>query len=127
MATPVIWESFAMGFRGKVLFAALILSAAASVAASAQQLQFDAKSLDASGAAATPHKGKKAASKSQAAGGSEKPGKVDNRQFGELEGWSPGKTPPKKKDKDDDAGSRFSGSAPVSVSPSGNMSVGVPF
>jgi hypothetical protein len=116
-----------MGSRGKLVFAALIFGVASCVAASAQELQFDAKALDASGASSTPHKGKKAAAKPQAASAAEKPAKNENRQFGELEGWSPGKAPPKKKEKSDEPGGRFSGSAPISVSPSGSMAVGVPF
>ena len=50
---------------------------------------------------------------------------MENRQFGELEGWSPGKSPPKKKDKSDDT-PRF-GRAPVNMNSSGGMGVGMPF
>jgi hypothetical protein len=116
-----------MGFRGTLVFAALIAGAAAVSSAAAQEFNFDPKSLSAPTGAAAAHKGKTPVAKqhSGAAGGSEKPAKVDNRQFGELEGWSPGKTLPKKKE--EETGSRFSGSAPVSIGPSGNMNVGVPF
>jgi len=116
-----------MGFRGKLLFAALIFGAAAVTSASAQQLEFNPKSLDDS-AAPSARKAKKPGAKQHNAAGaasSDKPAKADNRQFGELEGWSPGKAPPKKKE--EETGSRFSGSAPVSVSPSGNLNVGLPF
>lgn len=58
----------------------------------------------------------------QAKGG--KPG--GDRQFGELEGWSPGKNPNgAKKDNNDDSGSESKN--PLSMSPSGKPSVGLSF
>jgi hypothetical protein len=86
-------------------------------------------SLDTGGAAApAPARGKKAKPQSAAVAPA-KPekgaGKGENRQFGELEGWSPGKSPPKKKEKDDDT-PRF-GKAPVNMNSNGGMGVGMPF
>ena len=52
-----------------------------------------------------------------------KPG--GDRQFGELEGWSPGKEPPKAEKKDETPKEPSRG--PVGITPSGNMSVGLPF
>lgn len=118
-------------FRGSLLIAALVIAAGSS-AAIAQELQFDPKALDTTGAAAsvsTKRKGKKAADPTAAAtaqpGGKPAAG-VPNRQFGELEGWSPGKAPPKPKDKHDDNGPAGSG-PPVSMTPSGNMGAGFAF
>jgi hypothetical protein len=53
-----------------------------------------------------------------------KPG--GDRQFGELEGWSPGKTPgtPGKKDEETTSSG---GKAPVSMTPEGKPSVGLSF
>ena len=51
-----------------------------------------------------------------------KPG--GDRQFGELEGWSPGKEPPKAEKKDD---TPAAAKGAVGITPSGNMSVGLPF
>ena len=90
----------------------------------------DPKALDTSGAAAKP-RGKKAkqatapapAAKPVAGKPTGKPG--GDRQFGELEGWSPGKAPPK--EQKDDTPSGPSKAAPIGISPSGNMSVGLPF
>lgn len=121
---------FARHFRGFLLASAVIVGGAAV----AQELQLDSKALDANGAAVSVQtkrgKGRKgaeaagqpAASGKPAAGGAGGP----NRQFGELEGWSPGKAPPKPKDKQDDADAAPSRPA-VSVSPSGNMGTGFAF
>jgi hypothetical protein len=116
----------ARSIRGNLLIAALLFAAGAP-AAFAQELSIDPKALDASGAASQP-KGKKGAGKAQtgkaqgAAGG--QAGKTQDRQFGELEGWSPGMAPPGKKEETTSGGRS---SAPISVSPSGNMAVGLPF
>lgn len=120
-------------FGGSLLVAAYL---AGTGAALTQEVQFDSKALDATGASAAPakRKGKKAAAETgqtqqqPAQGG--KPGA--NRQFGELEGWSPGKEPPKPKDKYDadpnsTSSSSSSGKPGVSVTPSGSMNVGLPF
>lgn len=100
-------------------------------AALAQEVQFDSRALDATGASAAParRKGKKVAApeaQQQPAQGA-KAGA--NRQFGELEGWSPGKEPPKPKGAYDDpnATPASGGKANVSVTPSGSMNVGLPF
>ncbi len=113
-------------FRGFLLVAAFAFGGAAV----AQELQVDPKALDTSGAPSVQTKrgkGKKGAApnaEQQAA-----PGKAGaggpNRQFGELEGWSPGKAPPKPKDREDSTSS--SSKPPVSVSPSGQMGTGFAF
>jgi hypothetical protein len=124
-------------FRGFLLVAAIMIGAGAQ-AAVAQELQFDPKALDTSGAPATAKRGKgkkgaEAAASQAQQGASGKSGNVPNRQFGELEGWSPGKAPPKPKDKYDpdpaasSSSSSSGGKLPVGVSPTGNMSVGLPF
>ncbi len=73
-------------------------------------------------------RGKKSAQ--QPSGTQAKTGKPGgDRQFGELEGWSPGKSPGADAS-GKNAGDQSAGSgskAPVSMSPSGNMSVGLPF
>jgi hypothetical protein len=121
-------------FGGSLLVVAFL---AGTGAALAQEIQFDSKALDTSGAsaAAPKRKGKKAAAPAAPAEAQQQPAQGAkggaNRQFGELEGWSPGKEPPKPKDKydpDTKASSTSSGSkVPVSVTPSGNMNVGLPF
>jgi hypothetical protein len=69
----------------------------------AQELQIDTKALDTSGSVSEhPAKNKKikAAPKAEAqsnTGAGGQLGNVANRQFGELEGWSPGKEPPPSK------------------------------
>jgi hypothetical protein len=51
-----------------------------------------------------------------------------DRQFGELEGWSPGKEPPKDpKDPNSKATPSSTGGAKVSTTPSGNMGIGLGF
>ncbi len=118
---------------GSLLVAAFLTGVGAAVA---QELQLDPKALDTSGASSVQTKRGK--SKKGADGAPQQaPGKPGaaangpNRQFGELEGWSPGKAPPKPKDKyDSDSkanSSSPSGKPPVNVTPSGNMSVGLPF
>lgn len=110
-----------MRLRPHLTIATALVLATVSCAASAQDWTLDTSALGAS----APAKGKKA---TQSAAGSDKSAsnaKVENRQFGELEGWSPGKSPPKKKEKHDDA-PRY-GRAPVSMDSSGGMGVGMPF
>jgi hypothetical protein len=113
--------------RGSLLIAALVFGAAAV----AQELQLDPKALDTGGAASVQTKrgkGKKGAagaSVQQAAPG--KPAATPsgpNRQFGELEGWSPGKAPPKPKEQET---TPSSAKAPVNVTPTGNMGAGFAF
>ncbi len=113
---------------GPLLVAALLVAAGGGVA-SAQQL--DPNALDASGAVSTAPKAKKAkAQPSQRAGAQQQQQQGGgDRQFGELEGWSPGKAPPGKEGKEKEAGqpSAPNGKMPLGMSPSGNMSVGLPF
>lgn len=121
-------------FGGSFLVCAFLAGAGAALA---QEVQFDSKALDTSGAsaAAAKRKGKKAASPAAEAQQPTQPGQAKsgaNRQFGELEGWSPGKEPPKPKDRYDPDGKGTSSApatakVPVSVTPSGNMNVGLPF
>lgn len=119
-----------MRLRSHLSIVVVLACAALAGAAAAQEWSLDTKSLD-TGAlgAAAPAKSKKAgaAVPRQDAGGKPDKGapKTENRQFGELEGWSPGKSPPKKKDKGDDA-PRF-GKAPVNMNSTGGMGVGMPF
>ncbi|KAF2991660.1 hypothetical protein OGR47_08890 [Methylocystis sp. MJC1] len=119
-------------FSGSLLVAAFVIGAGAAVA---QELQldpkaFDPKALDTSGASSVQTKRSKGR-KGADSNAQQTPGKPQatpngpNRQFGELEGWSPGKAPPKPKDKEDRAPS--GPKAPVSVSPSGNMGTGFAF
>jgi uncharacterized low-complexity protein len=121
-----------MRFMGKLIAASLASALVlAPVVGAAQELSLDPNALDTSSASAPKTKAKKAshAKKSQpqpaASAAPQKPTKVENRQFGELEGWSPGKTPPKSKDKQDPV--TPGKVAPVSVSPSGGIAVGMPF
>ncbi|MGJ0454333.1 MAG: hypothetical protein ACR65T_14060 [Methylocystis sp.] len=115
---------------GPLLCAAFLIAAGPQVA-SAQQLQVDPGALDASGSVTAQPKAKRAkAQQSPRAGaGQQQQGGAGDRQFGELEGWSPGKAPPggKQKEKEGEAASLPKGGLPIGVSPSGNMSVGLPF
>lgn len=115
-------------FSGSLLVAAFVIGAGAAVA---QELQLDPKALDTSGASSVQTKrakGRKGADANAQQTTSGKPQATPNgpnRQFGELEGWSPGKAPPKPKDKEDSAPS--GSKPPVSVTPSGNMGTGFAF
>ncbi len=113
---------------GPVFLAAFLIAAGGGVA-SAQQ--FDPNALDTSGAVSTAPKAKKAkAQPSQRTGAQQQQQQGGgDRQFGELEGWSPGKAPPGKEGKQKEAGQPNSpeGKMPIGMSPSGNMSVGLPF
>jgi hypothetical protein len=124
-----------MDFFGRCEFGSLIgaavglamLGVAASPASAQESL--DASKLDQSGSLQySKPKGKKKPAAAQptaqapAKGG--KPG--GDRQFGELEGWSPGKTPAAPGKKEEPAESR-TGKPPVSMSPSGQPSVGLTF
>ncbi|MBM3562803.1 MAG: hypothetical protein FJX48_06545 [Alphaproteobacteria bacterium] len=111
---------------GSLVLAAFLVAAGGEVA-SAQQLQVDPNALDMSGAVSTPPKAKKAkAQQSQRGGAAQQQQGGGNRQFGELEGWSPGQTPPGK-EKEAEKPSSSAGKMPIGMSPSGNMSVGMPF
>ncbi|MFA6205119.1 MAG: hypothetical protein WC689_02820 [Methylocystis sp.] len=117
------------------LIVAACLIAGGPRAASAQQLQADPGAPDASGSVTTQPKAKRAKAQQSpranagASAGQQQQGGTGNRQFGELEGWSPGKAPPggKQKEKEGETSSPPKGGLPIGVSPSGNMSVGLPF
>ncbi len=118
-------------FGGSLLVAAFLISGGPALA---QEVQFDTKALEpgATNPAPVKRKGKKAAApdaQQQPAQGTQGAKTGPNRQFGELEGWSPGKAPPNPKDKydADPNASSSSGKPAVSVTPSGNMNVGLPF
>lgn len=116
-------------FRGLLLVAAFLTGVGADVAL-AQELQLDPKALDTSGASSVQlkRKGKKGADAAapQAAG---KSGQQSgpNRQFGELEGWSPGKAPPKTKEQMEQEDKSSPGKGSVNMTPSGSVGVGLPF
>jgi hypothetical protein len=118
-----------MHCRQILTISALFLGALAFQSASAQELSVNPSALDTSvGAKAASRKSSKTRGlgAQQRAKSDGKPGKAPDRQFGELEGWSPGKAPPGQKKEETE--SRFSNSKlPVGVSPSGGMSVGLPF
>ncbi len=111
-----------MRFRGRLLAAALLIGVVAAPAVLAEELSVDPKALDATGAASKPKPKKPKQATAPAAKPTGKPG--GDRQFGELEGWSPGKAPPKEQ-KDETPSAAAKG--PVGITPSGNMSVGLPF
>ncbi len=124
-------RSSARLFGGSLLVSAFLAGLGATEVL-AQELQLDPKALDTSGASVqVKRKGKKGAD--AAAAQAAQPGKGGaassgpNRQFGELEGWSPGKAPPKPKDSRDAEPQSSSKPSNVGVSPSGHMSVGLPF
>jgi hypothetical protein len=117
-----------MRYREALVISLLFLGVMAYQSASAQEFSVDPNALDQTGGSA--HAGKKAAKarrSAPAAKADEKKGKGDNRQFGELEGWSPGKTPPKPKEKDEPTSKFGNRSVPVNMTPSGGMAVGMPF
>ena len=109
----------------------LALSAAVTaLPVRAQELQFDPHAFDTPGAAKPA--GKKAkgaiAPTNPSGGPQQQSGKPrPDRQFGELEGWSPGKEPPKPKDSPNTNSSKGSESMPVKMSPGGNMGTGFTF
>ncbi len=111
---------------GTLLVAAFLTSTGAAVA---QEVQFDSKSLDTSGASVqVKRKGKKGADVAAPPQAAAKPApNGPNRQFGELEGWSPGKAPPKTKEEMQREEQTSSPRGAVNVTPSGNMGVGLPF
>ncbi len=114
-----------MRFRGRLLATVLLTGVVAASAVLAEELSVDPNALDSSGAASKP-KAKKPKLAAEAGATAAKPnGKPGgDRQFGELEGWSPGKAPPKDK-KDETPAEAAKG--PVGITPSGGMSVGLPF
>jgi hypothetical protein len=118
-------EDSAMRFRGRLLAAVVLTGVVAASAVLAEELSLDPKALDSTGAASKPKPKKPKQAAAPAATAAKPTGKPGgDRQFGELEGWSPGKAPPKEK-KDDGPSAPAKG--PVGVTPSGGMSVGLPF
>ena len=99
----------------------------------AQEVQLDPNALDLPAPAKPAGKKAKGAAAPTTAGAAAQPqaqqgGKPrPDRQFGELEGWSPGKEPPKPKDAPNAGASSTSNSMPVKVSPGGNMGTGFSF
>jgi hypothetical protein len=105
---------------------AISIATPALTTAMAQDLQLDMKALE------TPNK-KPPAKKSKEPSitsdpSSERKAGGPDRQFGELEGWSPGKEPPKDpKDPNNAKTSEDKGGAKVSATPGGNMGMGFGF
>ena len=130
----MIWKSF---------LSLTVIAAAFNTIALAQELQIDTKALDTSGIVSTyPAKSKKnkaalGAESRTNNGASDQPAHAANRQFGELEGWSPGKEPPPSKyaikKRDDAAAGDQSGGGAMkpSVRPTGmgggNVGMGMSF
>ena len=129
----MIWKSF---------LSLAAVAAAFNAVAVAQELQIDTKALDTSGIVSThPTKSKKnkaaLGGEPQTNGAKDQPAHAANRQFGELEGWSPGKEPPPSKyavkKRDDAAAGDQSGSSVIkpSVRPTGmsggNVGMGMSF
>jgi hypothetical protein len=109
-----------------------LVAGIASTASRAQELQFDPHAFDAPakptgkkarGAVAPSGSGPGPAAAPQQQGGKPRP----DRQFGELEGWSPGKEPPKPKDAPNTGKSSGGESMPVKMTPGGNMGTGFTF
>jgi hypothetical protein len=115
-------------FPGFLLVTALA-ALGASTPAPAQELQLDPHAFDAPAAVKSAGKKAKGAvapsnpAAQQQQGGKPRP----DRQFGELEGWSPGKEPPKPKDAPNTGKSSGGESMPVKMSPGGNMGTGFTF
>jgi hypothetical protein len=130
----MIWRSF---------LSLTLIAAAFSTVTVAQELQVDTKALDTSGIVSThPAKSKKnkaalGAGPQTTNGASDQPAHAANRQFGELEGWSPGMEPPPSKytvkKRDDAAAGDQSGSSAIkpTVRPTGmsggNVGMGMSF
>ena len=113
-----------LGFLSVIALAA----AGAAVNARAQELQFDPKAFDAPIAKPAGKKAKGALAPSSPSAPQQQSGKPrPDRQFGELEGWSPGKEPPKPKDSPNTSSSSGTESMPVKMSPGGNMGTGFTF
>jgi len=110
-----------------LLGAAALASIVAAASPALAQESFDPAQLDTSGMKAKAKAKKSAGTKpaAQAPAKSGKPG--GDRQFGELEGWSPGKAPPGAAAGKDDGPSNGLGKAPVSMSPSGQPAIGLTF
>jgi hypothetical protein len=127
----MIWKRFLFLVSASVVFDSVTI---------AQELQIDTNALDTSGIVSThPAKSKKskATPKAEAQSNGEQPSHAANRQFGELEGWSPGKEPPpskyavKKRDEAAEGSQSGAGSIKPSVRPTGmsggNVGMGMSF
>jgi len=105
---------------------AILIAASAPSTATAQDLQIDTKALE------TPTK-RPAVKKSKDTSITSDPSNErktggPDRQFGELEGWSPGKEPPKDpKDANTTKTAPATGGTKLSTTPGGNMGVGFGF
>ncbi len=110
----------------------VLVAAIASTSSRAQELQLDPHAFDAPTAVkSTGKKARGAVAPSNPAVGSQQPQQGakprPDRQFGELEGWSPGKEPPKPKDAPNTGKSSGGESMPVKMTPGGNMGTGFTF
>jgi hypothetical protein len=118
----------AFGNVKKVVISCVAISIAttALTSAVAQELQLDMKALEAPNKKPATKKSKESSITSDPS--SERKAGGPDRQFGELEGWSPGKEPPKDpKDPNNTKSSAPAGGAKVSTTPSGNMGMGFGF
>ncbi|MFM8859588.1 MAG: hypothetical protein ACKOEW_05765 [Methylocystis sp.] len=95
--------------------------------AMAQDLQLDTKALEAPNKKPAAKKPKDMSISSDPS--TERKAGGPDRQFGELEGWSPGKEPPKdpKDPNNTKSSASTTGGAKVSTTPSGNMGMGFGF
>jgi len=116
---------------GGALSAAIFLAGLNAPLASAQDYQIDTNAVEAPAKGAAAKKAKDVAKTADPAKSTaERKAGGPDRQFGELEGWSPGKEPPK--DPKDASASSSSGGpsgrgARVSTTPGGNVGVGLGF
>ena len=105
---------------------AISVATTALTSAVAQDLQLDTKALEAPNKKSAAKKPKETSITSDPSS-ERKTGRPD-RQFGELEGWSPGKEPPKDpKDPNNAKSSEDKGGTKVTTTPSGNMGMGFGF
>lgn len=118
----------AFGNPKQVLLSCFAISIAtlALTSALAQDLQLDMKGLEAPNKKPAAKKSKETSITSDPS--SERKSGGPDRQFGELEGWSPGKEPPKDpKDPNNAKSSEDKGGTKVTTTPSGNMGMGFGF
>ena len=118
----------AFGNVQKVVISCFAISVAttALTSAVAQDLQLDTKALEAPNKKSVAKKPKETSITSDPS--SERKAGGPDRQFGELEGWSPGKEPPKDpKDPNNAKSSEDKGGTKVTTTPSGNMGMGFGF
>ena len=119
-----------LDFRKTLFFSsAACLGLFLSSASSAQEIQIDTNQIEKPAKIAPAKKTKETNKLADPAKptAEHKTGGPD-RQFGELEGWSPGKEPPKDpKDANTKGTSSSTGGAKVSTTPSGNMGIGLGF